>query len=74
MSICNPRKIYQSALLNISSKIIIAHNHPSVEDYKIIKKIKNSGQMIDIQLMNQFIVNTDNYLSVEDFLFYNLCS
>ena len=73
-SICNPREIYQSALLNNASKIIIAHNHPSgnlipsVEDLKMTEKIKSAGQMIGIQLMDHFIVNHDDYLSMEEFL------
>ena len=73
-SVCNPREIYQSALLNNASKIIIAHNHPSgnlipsVEDLEMTEKIKSAGQMIGIQLMDHFIVNHDDYLSMEEFL------
>lgn len=73
-SVCSSREIYQSALLNNASKIIIAHNHPSgnlipsVEDLKMTEKIKNAGQMIGIQLMDHFIVNNDDYLSMEEFL------
>ncbi len=32
------------------------------------ERIKRAGQMIGIQLMDHFIVNNDDYLSIEEFL------
>lgn len=67
-SVCNPREIFIRGLLCGASGIILAHNHPSgditpsKEDIAIHKRIKEAGQLIGIELLDNIIVG-DGYLS-----------
>jgi len=60
-SIIAPREIFKSALLNNGSSVIIIHNHPSgdpqpsPEDLNVAKRIKNSGDLLGIQMLD-FVV------------------
>ncbi len=67
-SVCNSREIFIRALLCGASGIILAHNHPSgditpsKEDITTHKRIKETGQLIGIELLDNIIVG-DGYLS-----------
>lgn len=69
-SFCFPREIFIRALLCGASGIILAHNHPSgditpsKEDIATYKRIKESGALIGIELLDNIIVG-DGYLSFE---------
>ncbi|HUX94386.1 MAG TPA: JAB domain-containing protein [Bacteroidales bacterium] len=73
-SLMDVRIIYQFALKGNASGIIIAHNHPSgnsnpsESDLKITKKIKEAGNLLDIQLLDHIIVTPekDIYRSFAD--------
>jgi DNA repair protein RadC len=66
--------ISQYALKGNASGIIIAHNHPSgnsnpsESDQKITNKIKEAGNLLDIQLLDHIIVTPerDVYRSFAD--------
>jgi len=71
------RLIYATAILSLASGIIVVHNHPSgniqpsESDTKITQKIKEAGNIMDIQLMDHLIINgllteTDKYYSFAD--------
>ena len=70
-SICEPREIFIRALLCGASGIILAHNHPSGdttpsnEDAKIYQRIKESGKLIGINLLDSIIVG-DTYFSFKE--------
>lgn len=67
-SLCVPREIFIRALLCGASSIILAHNHPSgdvtpsKEDVAVYKRIKETGEMIGINLIDNIIVG-DTYFS-----------
>lgn len=54
MSVVNPREIFNVAIKNMASAIIIAHNHPSGdsmpsnEDISLTKKVMNVSEMLGI--------------------------
>lgn len=54
MSVVNPREIFNVAIKNMASAIIIAHNHPSGasmpsnEDISLTKKVMNLSEMLGI--------------------------
>ena len=56
------RIIFQSALKSNASGIIVCHNHPSgnmypsESDRKITQKIKEAGNLMDIQLLDHLII------------------
>ena len=68
------RMIYQYAIKGNACGIILAHNHPSgnsnprASDLKITQKIKEAGNLLDIQLLDHIIITPemDLYRSFAD--------
>jgi DNA repair protein RadC len=67
-SIIHPREIFRPAIKNSAAKIILVHNHPSGnpkpsnEDIEITKKLIDSGEMIDIKVVDHVIIgNKENH-------------
>ena len=73
-TVTDARLIYQFAIKGNACGIIIAHNHPlgnsnpSESDLKITNKIKEAGNLLDIQLLDHIIVTPerDIYRSFAD--------
>ena len=72
VSLITPREIYIRALLSGAVQIILCHNHPSgnampsEQDIAITKKIKEAGEMININLADHIIIGSDSYLSFKE--------
>lgn len=68
-TIADPRVIFTTALNCMATNIIIAHNHPSGNlqtsnaDDSITKKIKESGEILDIKLLDHIILTDEGYYS-----------
>ncbi|QQV04221.1 MULTISPECIES: RadC family protein [Chryseobacterium] len=71
-SIVDVRVLFKTALEHFSTGIIVAHNHPSgnkkpsTEDINITKKIKDVGNLMNIQLLDHLIITQNAYLSFAD--------
>jgi DNA repair protein RadC len=72
-TVTDVRVIFQAAIKCNASGIICAHNHPSgnlnpsESDIKLTHKIKEAGNLMDIQLLDHLIFTTDdNYYSFAD--------
>jgi len=73
-TVTDVRLIFQYAIKGNASGIIIAHNHPSgnqnpsESDLKITQKIKEAGNLLDIQLLDHIIITPemDLYRSFAD--------
>src|SRR5664279_1551149 len=72
-TVTDVRLIYQGAIKANASGIIVCHNHPSgnlnpsESDTKITHKIKEAGNLMDIQLLDHLILTMDgNYYSFVD--------
>ena len=71
-TVTDVRLILQAAIKANASGIIVCHNHPSgninpsESDNKITQKIKQSGNIMDIQLLDHLIITTDEYYSFAD--------
>lgn len=71
-TICDPKIIFQFALLSNANNIIIAHNHPSGNlnpsnaDKLLTEKIKDAGRLLDIKLLDHLIVTSEGYYSFSD--------
>ncbi|UOE39433.1 RadC family protein [Chryseobacterium oryzae] len=71
-SIVDVRILFKTALEHFSTGLIIAHNHPSgnkkpsAEDISITKKIKDAGNLMNIQLLDHLIITQNSYLSFAD--------
>ena len=72
-TVTDVRLIFQGALKTNASGIIVCHNHPSgnlnpsESDTKITQKIKEAGNIMDIQLLDHLIITAeDSYYSFAD--------
>lgn len=72
-TVTDVRLIYQAAIKANACGTIICHNHPSgnlnpsESDNKITQKIKEAGNLLDIQLLDHLIITTDgDYFSYAD--------
>lgn len=71
-SLIHPREIFADALTDRAASIIIAHNHPSgqleasTEDLHVTQRIKESGKLLGIELLDHIIFTKDGFLSLAD--------
>ena len=69
-SIVHPREVFKAAILLNACSILLAHNHPSgdvfpsQEDIEVTKRMKDSGKVLGIFLLDHIIVSHGkNYYS-----------
>jgi len=71
-TVTDVRILFKNAILNTASGVIVAHNHPSgnlnpsESDIKITSKIKEAGNLLDIQLLDHLIIYDSEYYSFAD--------
>ena len=71
-TVADPKIIFKFALDELSSWIILAHNHPSGNltasqaDLDLTKKLKEAGKLLDIQVLDHIIVAGQKYFSFAD--------
>lgn len=71
-TIADPKIIFQTALENHSASIILSHNHPSGNlkpsqaDLQLTRKLKDSGDLLDISVLDHLIFTDSGYLSFAD--------
>ncbi|MFH1161946.1 MAG: DNA repair protein RadC [Candidatus Jorgensenbacteria bacterium] len=58
-NLVHPREVFEPAIGNLASHIIIAHNHPSgdtepsMEDLKLTKRLQEAGKIVGIEIVDQ---------------------
>jgi len=68
-SIVHPREIFNPAIKNSASKIILIHNHPSgdpnpsQEDLEIIEKLQKAGDELGISILDSLIIGKEGFWS-----------
>ena len=71
-SVIHPREIFKPAIIESSSAIIIAHNHPSGDpspsndDIEITAKLKQAGKLIGIEVLDHVIIGKNSSYSFMD--------
>jgi DNA repair protein RadC len=71
-TVADPKRIFQLALENLASGIILCHNHPSgniqpsQQDIKLTRKINDAAKLLDINLLDHIILGDENYYSFAD--------
>jgi DNA repair protein RadC len=71
-TVTDVRMIMKKAIENLASGIIVCHNHPSgnlnpsESDSRITQKIKDAGNLMDIQLLDHLIICEKDYYSFAD--------
>ena len=71
-TVADPKIIFKTALEELASGIIVAHNHPSgnlapsQQDIDLTRKLKEAGKLLEIQLLDHLIVAEKQYYSFAD--------
>jgi DNA repair protein RadC len=71
-TVTDVRIVMKKAIEYLASGIIVCHNHPSgnlnpsESDTKITQKIKDAGNLMDIQLLDHLIISDKDYYSFAD--------
>jgi DNA repair protein RadC len=71
-AIVDMKLIFIAAIKSNASGIILAHNHPSgnlnpsESDKALTTRAKNSGKILEIQVLDHIIITTDGYYSFAD--------
>jgi len=71
-TVADVKIIFKEAIDQMASALILAHNHPSGnrnpsnEDVRLTKKMKESGQILDIPVLDHIIFAEDKYYSFAD--------
>jgi DNA repair protein RadC len=71
-TVTDVRMVMKKAIEYLASGIIVCHNHPSgnlnpsESDTRITQKIKEAGNLMDIQLLDHLIVSDKDYYSFAD--------
>jgi len=71
-TVVDPKAVFQAALLANASSLIMAHNHPSGNmqpseaDNKLTKKLIAAGKVLDIDVLDHLILDTNNFYSYAD--------
>ncbi len=70
-SIVHPREVFRIAITESAASIILLHNHPSGnpqpsnDDIKVTKKLVQTGEIIDIKVLDHLIIAGDFYTSMK---------
>ena len=71
-TVCDPKLIFQTALLTHASAFILIHNHPSGNtkpsqtDISLTEKVKSASILLDIQFLDHLIITENSYYSFAD--------
>lgn len=71
-SLVHPREVFADAITDRAASIVIAHNHPSGSleisdaDIAITKKLKETGKLVGINLVDHIIVTKTSHCSFTD--------
>ena len=71
-TVTDVRVVMKKAVESLASGIIVCHNHPSGNlnpseaDTRITQKIKEAGNLLDIQLLDHLIISENDYYSFAD--------
>jgi len=76
-SIVHPREVFEGAVKHLASNVLVAHNHPSGElkasekDIAVTERLRDSGTLLGIALLDHIIVTKDGYISLRE---ENICN
>jgi len=71
-SLVHPREVFKKAILNNSSHVIVAHNHPSGDptpsenDIATTRRLVESGKILGITVVDHIIVTQNSFVSLKE--------
>ncbi|MDO5724880.1 MAG: DNA repair protein RadC [Tissierellia bacterium] len=72
MTIAFPREVFRTAIKKNAHSIILIHNHPSgdpkpsVEDINLTKRLRESGNILGIEVIDHIIIGDGEYCSFKE--------
>ena len=72
-SIVHPREVFRNAIINKANSVILCHNHPSgdltpsAEDISITERLKETGNLLGIRVLDHLIINGINMSEIYSF-------
>lgn len=69
-SLVHPREVFEAAIKQNATSIVVAHNHPSGDlepssaDLEITSKLDRAANILDIELVDHVIVTKDSWRSI----------
>ncbi len=75
--IVHPRDVFNEAIKNMASGVIVVHNHPSgdstpsKEDIDITRRLIYVGEVVGIKLIDHIVVGYNNYTSLKEEGYFN---
>jgi len=70
-TVVDPKQIYRPAIQLSAAGLILAHNHPSgdptpsPQDYEVTRRVRRTGQIIGIPLVDHLVIGRDDYTRVD---------
>ncbi len=71
-SIVHPREAFEPAIRNSAASVLFVHNHPSGdptpsrEDVEVTRRLKQTGELIGIRVLDHVIIGEAGYASLAD--------
>jgi DNA repair protein RadC len=71
-SLVHPREVFSHAIEKRCASIIVAHNHPSgvlkpsSEDIQVTNRLKESGKILGIELLDHLIFTNEGFISLQE--------
>jgi DNA repair protein RadC len=71
-SLVHPREVFEGAIKNNASSIIIVHNHPtgnvepSMDDLSLTKRLVEAGKILGVEVVDHIIVSNLNVFSFKE--------
>ena len=71
-TVADPKRIFKTAIERNAAAMILCHNHPSGQlkpsdaDVRLTKKLFQSGEMLEIRVIDHLIIGHDQYFSFSD--------
>lgn len=71
-TVVDPVDVFRSAILSCAKSVVLGHNHPSGqdrpshEDVVMTERMKASGELLGIHVVDHVIISTESYFSFLD--------
>ncbi len=69
-SLVHPREVFNKAILNNASHVVVAHNHPSgdhtpsQEDVETTRRLIEAGKILGVTLLDHLVISKNGYTSL----------
>jgi DNA repair protein RadC len=71
-SLVHPREVWRAALYLCAAAVVFVHNHPSgdpapsPEDHEITRRLKETGDVLGIRVLDHVVLGDGRYFSFSD--------